>query len=251
MWQFKEAVEGLSEGCLAFGIAVTGGNVSFYNETEGLPIQPTPVLGIVGVLEDAAKVITPGFKSAGDAVILIGETREELGGSEYLEVVHGRKDGPAPAVDLAREKAVHEVCLEANDAGWIKSAHDPSDGGLAVCIAECAFHSADGKAGVDAGESAGRLGCELDLGVGPGADVLSPDALLFGESQSRIVVTTNEEDAPKVLELAAKKGVPAAVIGTVGGASIKIARAGRTLVDVTVREARRLWMDAIPAYFRK
>ena len=232
MGQFKEAVEGLSEACLAFEIAVTGGNVSFYNETEGVPILPTPVLGIVGLIDDVAKVVTPGFKAEGDAVVLIGETLEELGGTEYLKVVHGREDGAPPRVDLAKERAVQELCLEAIDAGLLRSAHDPSEGGLAVCAAECAFHSPD------------RIGCRLEL-----KSDIRPDALLFGESQSRIVVTVRKGDAASLLGLAAKRGVPASVIGTTGGPDIRIEHNGRTVVDLSVAEARHIWMNALPAFF--
>jgi phosphoribosylformylglycinamidine synthase len=237
MGQFKEAIEGLSEACLAFEIAVTGGNVSFYNETEGIPIFPTPVLGIVGLIEDIDTVVGPGFRDTGDRIILIGETKDELGGTEYLKVVHGREDGVPPAVDLKRERAVHEVVLDAIEAGWVKSAQDPSDGGLAVCAAECAFHSPD------------RLGCEIDLdGVNAGTRL---DAQLFGESQSRILVTATRENAILIVGMAAERGVPAAVVGKVGGGAIRFKRRGETLVDVPVAEARELWMNAIPNYFAK
>ena len=237
MGQFKEAVEGMSEACLAFDVAVTGGNVSFYNETEGVAIFPTPVLGIVGLIEDADMAVSPGFKEEGDRILLVGETRDELGGTEYLKVVHGRKDGAAPRIDLARERAVHEVVLSAIEAGWVKSAHDPSDGGLAVCAAECAFHAKD------------RLGCEIDLdAVGPATRV---DAQLFGESQSRILITANREDAVRIVGMAAERGVPAAEVGKVGGQAIRFKRRGELVVDVPVSEARALWMTAIPGFFAK
>jgi phosphoribosylformylglycinamidine synthase len=233
MGQFKEALEGLSEACLAFDIAVTGGNVSFYNDTEGLSIDPTPVLGIVGLIEDLARAVTPGFKDADDAVILLGETLEELGGSEYLQVLHDRKDGRAPEISLAREKAVQEVCLRAIEAGWVKSAHDPSEGGLAVCAAECAFHSASG------------IGCDLELGGD-----MRADALLFGESQSRILLTASPERAASIVGWAAELGAPARIIGRTGGTRIRIRRDGRALVDLPVAEARAVWMNAIPELFK-
>ncbi len=235
MGQFKEALEGLSEACLAFDIAVTGGNVSFYNETEGVAIYPTPVLGIVGLIEDLDKAVTPGFKAEGDVIIMLGETKEELGGTEYLKVVHGREEGRPPDIDLAGERAVHESCLEAIEAGWIKSAHDPSDGGLAVCAAECAFHSL--------GET-GRIGCTIDLPSGVRAD-----AALFGESQSRILVTAAPSDVPKILRSAKRRGVAAAVIGKTGGSVIRIAQTGRTWIDLPVEIAREIWMNAIPDFF--
>ncbi len=233
MGQFKEAVEGLSEACLAFDIAVTGGNVSFYNETEGQPIFPTPVLGIVGLVEDVGKLVGPGFQEEDDAVILLGETKEDLGGTEYLKVIHGREEGPAPAIELESEKAAHEVCLRAIEAGWVRSAHDPSDGGLAVCAAECAFHSPAG------------WGCEIEL-----ASDIRGDALLFGESQSRILVTASPGQAPKILDLARTLGVPASIVGRVGGRFLRISQNGRMLVDIPVEEARALWMNAIPDHFK-
>ncbi|MBM3311922.1 MAG: phosphoribosylformylglycinamidine synthase subunit PurL, partial [Candidatus Aminicenantes bacterium] len=233
MGQFKEVVEGLGEACRTFEVAVTGGNVSFYNDTEGASIDPTPVLGVVGLIDDLAKAVTPGFKGEGEAVILLGETLDELGGTEYLKTVHGLEAGPPPAIDLGREKAVQEACLEAIGMGLVRSAHDPSEGGLAVCAAECAFHGPGG------------VGVVIEL-----PETLRPDVLLFGESQSRILLTAKPEDASKVLDLAEKRGVPAAVIGLTGGSVLKFTRNGRTLMALAVAEARGLWMNALPDYFR-
>jgi phosphoribosylformylglycinamidine synthase subunit PurL len=233
MGQFKEAVAGLSEACLAFEIPVTGGNVSFYNDTEGASIYPTPVLGVVGLIQDIDRVVTPGFKREEDAIVLIGACTGELGGSEYLKVAHGREDGIPPAIDLAKERAVQETCLEAAESGLLASAHDLSEGGLAVAAAESAF------------ASPGRLGCRLDLDGG-----LRPDALLFGEAQSRILVTVGPAAVPALLAIAAKRGVPAAVVGEVGGAAIRIAQKGVVLIDVPLDAARTAWMDAIPSYFK-
>jgi len=232
MGQFKEIVEGMSEACKAFEIPVTGGNVSFYNETEGVSIYPTPVLGIVGLIKDINKVVTPGFKEEGDAVVLLGENKEELGGSEYLKIQFGREDGIPPAIDLAKEKAVQESCLEAAEAGFLESAHDLSEGGLAVCAAECGFFS--GK----------KIGCELDLN-----DEWRPDALLFGETQSRILVTAKSSKLKKLLALAGKKGVKAAAIGKVGGKKIRIRLKGKTFVNVPVEEVYKEWKEAIPRNF--
>jgi phosphoribosylformylglycinamidine synthase II len=232
MGQFKEVVEGISEACKAFEIPVTGGNVSFYNETEGVSIYPTPVLGIVGLIKDINKVVTPGFKEEGDAVVLLGENKEELGGSEYLKIQFGREDGIPPAIDLAKEKAVQELCLEAAEAGFLESAHDLSEGGLAVCAAECGFFS--GK----------KIGCELDLN-----DEWRPDALVFGETQSRILVTAKSSKLKKLLALAGKKGVTAAAIGKVGGKKIRISLKGKALVNVPVEEVYKEWNEAIPRNF--
>ena len=232
MGQFKEVIEGMSEACKAFEIPVTGGNVSFYNDTEGVSIYPTPVLGIVGLIKDINKVVTPGFKEEGDAVVLLGENKEELGGSEYLKIQFGREDGNPPAINLAKEKAVQELCLEAAEAGFLESAHDLSEGGLAVCAAECGFFS--GK----------KIGCELDLN-----DEWRPDALLFGETQSRILVTAKSSKLKKLLALAGKKGVKAAAIGKVGGKKIRISLKGKAFVNVPVKEVCKEWKEAIPRNF--
>jgi phosphoribosylformylglycinamidine synthase len=233
MWQFKEAVGGMSEACRAFEIPVTGGNVSFYNDTEGASIHPTPVLGIVGIIEDIGKAVRPGFRTAGDAVILLGENKEELGGSEYLKVCVGLQKGVPPGIDLTGERKVQELCLEAITEGLLRSAHDVSDGGLAVCLAECAFHS--GK----------RLGCSIDLG-----DRIRADALLFGESQSRIVVTAGPRRAGKLLALARKRKVKARLIGRTGGRDIVVRVRRREVVRVPVGDAFKAWKESIPSRYK-
>ena len=233
MGQFEQAVTGIAEACRTFGIPVTGGNVSFYNDTEGLSIHPTPVLGIVGIIEDVRKAVRPGFRAAGDAVVLIGESLEELGGTEYLKVVHGLEAGAPPAIDLEQEKRSQEFLLDAIAAGLIRSAHDLSEGGLAVALAECAFHAKD------------RIGCAVDLD-GAGRD----DALLFGESQSRILVTCRPASVAGLLEKAATAGVPAKAIGRTGGTAIAVKRAGCEVLHVPVDDAFRAWKDGLPAYFR-
>jgi len=233
MWQFKEVIEGMAEACRVFGIPVTGGNVSFYNDTEGASINPTPVLGVVGLLEDAAKMVTPGFKAEGEVVVLLGRTRTELGGSEYLRAVHDREAGPCPKLDLAEEVALQELCREAADRGLLRSAHDVADGGLAVCLAECAFHSRT------------HLGCDLDLG-----EEMRTDVLLFGESQSRIVVTVRPEELDKLLGLARKKHVHASILGETGGEDLIFHHQDREAVRIPVAEAYRAWKEALPEAFR-
>jgi phosphoribosylformylglycinamidine synthase len=233
MGQFEQAVTGLAEACRTFGIPVTGGNVSFYNDTEGLSIHPTPVLGVVGLLEDIGRAVGPGFRAAGDAVVLLGESFEELGGTEYLKVVHGIEAGTPPAIDLELEKRTQDLLIEFIEAGLVRSAHDLSEGGLAVALAESAFHGAR------------RLGCEVEL---DGA--LRDDALLFGESQSRVVLTCRRADAGALLERAADRGVPAKVIGRVGGPDIAVRRPGREVLRVPVAAAFRAWKDSLPAFFK-
>jgi len=229
MWQFKKIIEGMAEACRAFEIPVTGGNVSFYNDTEGLSIHPTPVLGIVGLIDDVDRLVGPGFKKEGDAVVLLGENREELGGSEYLRVIHGLEKGRPPGIDLEREKAVQEVCIEAIARGLVRSAHDLSEGGLAVCAAEgCILDRAE-------------IGCVLDLD-----DKIRPDALLFGEAQSRILLSASGTRLPKVLDLAAEKGVPAKVIGRAGGKDLVIRQSGREVVRLPVHRLFLAWKNSLP-----
>jgi len=232
MWQFEQVVDGMAEACRTFGIPVTGGNVSFYNDTEGLSIHPTPVLGIVGILDDIRKAVSPGFKGAGDVVVLIGENREELGGSEYLRVVHNLEAGAPPTIDLEREKRHQEFCLDAIEAGLVRSAHDLSEGGLAVALAECVFHGRK------------KLGCSVAL-----EDSIRPDTLLFGESQSRILVTCRRKDLDRLRELAREKGVPARAVGETGGAEIAVGHRGRELLRLPVEKAYRAWKDALPNFF--
>ncbi len=233
MGQFKEVTEGMAEACNAFAIPVTGGNVSFYNDTEGLSIYPTSVLGIVGLIRDYTKAVSPGFKKEGQAIVLLGENKEGLGGSEYLKLFFNEEKGTPPAIDLNKEKAVQELCLKAIEAGLIQSAHDISEGGLAVCLAEGCFFSRV------------NMGCRIDL-----KDDLRLDALLFGEAQSRIVVSVQVSKMKKLLEMAKKRKVPATVIGRTGGKNIQVTWCGKKLISLPVRQAFKAWKDAIPDFFR-
>jgi len=229
MWQFKKIIEGMAEACRAFEIPVTGGNVSFYNDTEGLSIHPTPVLGIVGLIDDLDRLVGPAFRPEGDAILLLGENTGELGGSEYLRTIHGLERGLPPRIDLEREKAVQDVCREAIADALIMSAHDLAEGGLAVGAAECCIL---GRTSV---------GCTLDL-----ADDLPPDALLFGEAQSRILLSVSAGLLPRVLGLASAKGVPARVIGRTGGRDLVIRHKGQELVRLSVDRLRAAWKGSLP-----
>ncbi len=223
MGQLVAAIRGMAEACRALDVPITGGNVSLYNETDGKAIYPTPVIGVVGLIEDAAHVLTSWWKAAGDAVYLLGATAVDLGGSEYLKVIHGRVAGRPPRLDLAAEKKLHGLMTEAARAGLLHSAHDASDGGLAVALAESCF----------AQEDVG-LGARLDLPSGLRADVL-----LFSESPSRMVVST---PAGGELEaLAARLGVLCAQIGSVGGDRLTLAAGGKTLVDLPVAKLLEAW----------
>jgi phosphoribosylformylglycinamidine synthase len=202
-WTFYESVRGLSDACKAFNVPVISGNVSFYNESFGSPIYPTPTVGLVGVLQDASKRVTMKFKDAGDVVILLGETADELGGSEYLSIQHGVIAGAPPALVIEDELAIHRALLDAVEAGLIKSAHDCSEGGVAVSLAECAI--------------AGGIGASVALD-----DDLAPAISLFSETQGRVVLTCAEQDAEALTDMLVSHDVPFSVIGEVGGERLVI-----------------------------
>jgi phosphoribosylformylglycinamidine synthase II len=250
MWQFRRCVEGLAEACRVLETPVTGGNVSFYNETMGKAIFPTPVVGMLGLLEDIEHRTTAGFKRAGDAVLLAGETREELGGTEYLKLVTGEVRGLPPTLDLGREKALQSFVLAAIRAGLVRSAHDCSEGGLAVALAECAFLAEPGAAGVEADVSAGVAApAEGTAGVGADVSAASPirlDAALFGESQSRVVLSCGPAALPALTALAAEHGVPLARLGAVRDGRF-VLRFGSALVcDEPTRGLATIWREALP-----
>src|SRR5688572_24485485 len=148
MWQFAQVIQGMRDACTTLNVPVVSGNVSFYNETDGTPIYPTPTIGMVGLIDKVERMVTPWFKAAGDIVVLLGRTREELGGSEYLKVVHGLVRGTPPWIDLRLEEAVHNCCIEAIHRGILRSAHDTSDGGLAIALAECCVSGPEKALGV-------------------------------------------------------------------------------------------------------
>jgi phosphoribosylformylglycinamidine synthase subunit PurL len=242
MWQFARAVEGMGDACRALDIPITGGNVSLYNETDGRGVLPTPVVGVVGLLEDASKVVRRPFKAEGDAVVLLGHSRAELGGTEYLHVVHGLLRGVPPALDLERERTLQGLLLDLAASGLMASAHDCSEGGLAVALAECCFDSAHGvlaslpdAEGFAGGESAG----------------LREVATLFGESASRVVVSAPVHAVAELLSRATAAGVPAAVIGRVGGDRIRISLAGRLVVDESREALEHMWATAIESRFER
>ena len=235
MWQFAKAVEGIGAACRALDIPITGGNVSLYNETDGKAILPTPVLGVVGLIENAATVVGKSFRAEGDAVVLLGTGRGELGGSEYLKAIHGLVRGVPPLLDLELEKALQGLLVRGVSDGLVKSAHDCAEGGLAVALAECCFGTAMG-ATADIPEVAAHAGF---------GDV----AALFGESASRVIVSVDAGRTAEVQALARDAGVPAAVVGRVGGDRIRIALDGRVVLDELVTDVEPLWSNAIGGYF--
>ncbi|MDE3052907.1 MAG: phosphoribosylformylglycinamidine synthase subunit PurL, partial [Gemmatimonadota bacterium] len=211
-FQLREAVAGMAEACAALGTPVTGGNVSLYNETPRGAIYPTPVIGMVGVVDRLAHVTRSAFAHAGDAIVLLGEPTASIGASEYLQRVHGTVAGAPPACDLAAERALIDALLDAIGAGDVRSAHDCADGGLAVALAECAIMDRDHP-----------LGARVDLSPWRG---LPLRGLLFGEAQGRVLLSTPH--AERVLAAAGRHGVPARAIGTVtGGPSLEVAGTAR------------------------
>jgi phosphoribosylformylglycinamidine synthase len=238
MWSFSEVIDGLAEACEALETPVVSGNVSFYNETEGRGIHPTPVIGMVGLVEDVRRVVTQGFKREGDLIALVGETSDDLSASEYESTVLGRgveemidAGARVPALDLARERAVQQAVLLAAEEGLLHSAHDCSDGGLAVALAECCFSTL----GRDA------VGASVQLAGGG----LSSEALLFGETPSRVVVSFDESQRTRMERIAAQAGAPFHVIGRAGGTRLRINADGSERVSQELPELETLWRNAL------
>jgi phosphoribosylformylglycinamidine synthase len=240
MWQLAQAVEGIGEACRALDTPITGGNVSLYNETDGKAIYPTPVIGVVGLLEHADRVVSRSFKAAGDAIVLLGDGRGELGGSEYLKAVYGLVQGEPPALDLQAERGLQALLVQLAGARLLRSAHDCSDGGLAVTLAECTFDTAG-------------IGADVSIdGVSVAGDAeINRAAALFGESASRVVVSVTPDAATEVLKRAKTAGVPARVIGRTGGQELRVAVGGQLAIAVGVSEAERVWSGAVEHYFAK
>lgn len=215
MWQFIMAVEGIADACRAFDIPIVSGNVSLYNETNGLSIYPTPIIGMVGLIEKEEDITTQWFKQAGDAILLLGETREDIGGTEYLKVMHSREQGMPPWLDLECEHAVQQCVLALIQKGWVQSAHDCSEGGLLVTLAECCFT-----------HPAALFGAQVTLIQ----ERIRLDALLFGESPSRIVVSVKQGHLDQVKHYIQDMGVkvPMSIIGQV---------AESESLEVTVQES--------------
>ncbi len=229
--QMSEALRGMAEACRVLETPVTGGNVSLYNENPRGAIYPTPTVGMVGIVDDLAHVTTSGFRAEGDDIVLLGRNTAELGGSEYLKVVHGRVAGDAPALDLDAEATLQRALLTAIRAGQVRSAHDPAEGGLAVALAESAF-----------ADPSRPFGVQVELG-----DDLPRGALLFGEAQSRVVVSCAPEHTDALLRGMEAHGVPAARIGRVGapGGAFRIATRDAVL-EVPVEKLAGIYYSAIP-----
>ena len=229
MWQFARAIDGMRDACERFAVPITGGNVSFYNETDGVGIYPTPVVGIVGVLEDRRFKLTHHFKEKGDLILLLGETLEEIGGSEYLKAMHGLVDGRPPRLDWDAEAAVQDLVRAAAKRSLLRSAHDLSDGGLGVGLAECLF-----------GPLGETMGATVALEA-PGR----ADGLLFSESQSRILVSVAPDRADELEALAEERGVPLSRLGVTGGDDLSIRVNGTRAIQRPVAALREAWWRAI------
>jgi len=266
-YQLQKSVEGLAEACRAFGVPVTGGNVSLYNQNPAGPIDPTPTVAMVGLIEKPEHITTQWFKDEGDAIILLGNGIEAsdpmlgLGGSAYLQRIHGLKNGRPPGCDLAREKNLHDALRALISAGLIKSAHDCSEGGLAVALAESCISQQVAR------DTPRLIGAELDLTVlesqisnlksqsserdsakEPGMGIRL-DALLFGETQSRVIVSVAATRAEEVLQEARQWNVPAARLGSVSGAALKIKLDTREWTW-DLRELHDLWWNSIARAMR-
>ena len=237
MWQFVQAVDGIAAACRALDIPITGGNVSLYNETDGQAIYPTPVIGVVGVIEDATRLVVRVFPAADLEIVLLGDLSATLGGSEYLKQMHGLVCGRPAAVDLERERALQELLVRSACDGLIRSAHDCADGGFAVALAECAVDGPGYGAQVD------LLACEVS------GERHGLVAALFGESPSRVIVSVAEEQRDTLLAKAEQLAVPASVIGRTGGERLTITVGGHPVVDVALVEAEQAWMWGFTRHF--
>jgi len=229
-WQFTRCIEGMAEACRFLGTPVTGGNVSFYNENPQGAIDPTPVVGMLGLIEDTRFLCTPWFKEEKDLVVLIGEPEEELGGSEYLYHIHHLKRGKPPRLDLGKEKAVQRTCLKAIRERLIKSAHDLSGGGLVIALFEsCILNRGNYK------------GVVIDL-----EEEKREDLLLFGETQSCILVSCSSHNFPPLERIAREEKVSLKLLGEIKGEKLIIKIKGKTIISQDVDKLYRIWKEALP-----
>lgn len=231
-WQLEEAVEGMSEVCRALETPVISGNVSLYNETKDTAVYPTPVVGMVGLVEDVAQITTQDFTHADDAIVLIGETKAEFGGSELQKLIHGRISGKAPQLDIEREQSVQAFVLHAIRQGWISSAHDVAEGGLAVALAESAI--------------GGSKGFQVEFET-----QLTVTEALFAESQSRIVVSVPRGHLQSLMDDAERRRVKAEMIGHVRDDQVSLIKVnGEQVVQTTVSELSASWKETIPCLMK-
>lgn len=225
-WQFKESILGISEACRVLDTPVISGNVSFYNETPNSAIDPTPVIGMVGVIDDYNHITTQHFKEEGDIILLLGESLEEIGASEYLKVIHNMRRGPIPKIDLEQEKKFQKLLLDLIQKGMVQSAHDCSEGGLAVTIAECCFDKS--------------IGANINL-----KDSIRQDALLFGESQCRYVISIKGENKEKTIDYLKKSHAAFQELGVVGGENLTISIQKKKVIEERIEILKLTWQEAL------
>jgi phosphoribosylformylglycinamidine synthase len=233
MWQFKEATAGLADACLELGIPVTGGNVSFYNQTGDVAIYPTPVVGVLGVIDNVARRIPSGWQDDGNNIYLLGTTKDELDGSAWAETIHQQLGGKPPVVDLASEKKLADLIHGAAIQGMIEAAHDISEGGLAIAIVEAALRF--------------NVGARIWLDEVLERDNLDLTAALFSESQARVIVSVGREDDVKFQALCEARGVPVLRIGVTDKASGSIEI--KDLASFELNEVRKGWANTLPELF--
>ena len=225
-WQFVHATDGIAEACRVLSTPVSGGNVSLYNEFDGEAIYPTPTIGMVGLLDSVEQRITSDFKASGDIVLLLGESKEEIGASEAFYILTAEDAGEVPYIDLAAEKALQQCLITGAKQGLIQSAHDCSEGGLSVALVESAIQ--------------GNLGVEIAI-----EGTISEAAILFGETQSRVVVTVTPEKLEKVITLAKELQVPVMQIGTVAGSEFNVTYNNKKLIQSSVAELSKPWKESL------
>jgi phosphoribosylformylglycinamidine (FGAM) synthase-like enzyme len=240
MWQFSQVIDGITKACEELDIPITGGNVSFYNETLGEGIYPTPVLGVVGIVDDVDKAVFPHFRQAGRSVMLLrgsepGDATDaevEFGSSEYAKVVLGELWGFPPALELEGEAALQKAVVELGRSGLLESAHDCSEGGLAVALARCSFQKG--------------IGCSVELS----SQQLAPEFVLFGEDASRIVISCDPVNVARIKEVAAKQGISADVLGETVSGNLEIKVDGRAVISASVAELRDVYENALEQALR-
>jgi len=257
MWQLAEAVRGLADGCKTLGIPVTGGNVSLYNQTGSTAINPTPVIGVLGVHDDVRKRLVTGFAADGARIVLLGSTRAEFGGSAWAKVVHQHLGGRPPAVDLAAEQNLAALMAAAASAGVLASAHDLSEGGLAVALAECCLRTGVGcrisLAGLVSPAAADHSAATRDSAAAGGSAAagnvagtsLDAASALFSESAGRAIVSVAPGREDEFATLCAAHGVPAAVLGVTGGDTLAV----DGTFEIPLTELERVWTATLPALF--
>ena len=235
MWQFKQATAGLADGCLELGIPVTGGNVSFYNQTGDVAIHPTPVVGVLGVIDDVARRIPSGWQDEGHNIYLLGTTRDELDGSAWAEVIHDHLGGKPPVVDLAGEKALADLLAGASLQGLLASAHDLSEGGLAQAVTESCLRF--------------NVGARVWLGELMERDGIDATAALFSESTGRVLVSVGREDDVKFVGLCEARGIPVLRIGVTDQKGAHAVLSIQDVADFDLAGLRADWTNTIPELF--